>query len=218
MNFQAIIFDLDGLLVESEPVWLQAETDYVASLGYVYTDDLRASIVGLRLDAMMDLWRDYYGLEQSMDELISGLTDLFVSMIPGQVRAKPGAGELVNFVYAQRIPTAIASSSPQIVIDTTVESQGWGDIFSCRCSADDVALGKPAPDVYLAAARTLNVAPADCLALEDSPAGSRAAVAAGMTCYAVPDPTHSTNAAFKDITPHVYNDLYQVLADLRARE
>jgi HAD superfamily hydrolase (TIGR01509 family) len=136
-------------------------------------------------------------------------------MIPTEVHRQPGAAELVTYVQEQGIPTAIASSSPISIIDATIEAMGWGEIFKIRCTADDVALGKPAPDVYLAAAKVLGVDPVHCLALEDSPAGSRAAVAAGMTCYAVPDSSHSAHTAFEDITPHVYDSLHDVLLTLR---
>jgi HAD superfamily hydrolase (TIGR01509 family) len=214
-KFRAIIFDLDGLLVDSETVWHRAETAYIASLGHEYTAELRASIIGLRLDAMTKIWRDYYHLPLSVDQLAQGLTNDFLKLVPAEVKANPGAAELIAYIREQRIPTAIASSSPLSVIDAIVDSQGWGDVLEIRCTADDVAYGKPAPDVYLAAAQVLEIAPADCLALEDSPAGVTAAVAAGMTCYAVPDTSHSPREAFKDITPHVYNDLHEVLAELR---
>jgi beta-phosphoglucomutase-like phosphatase (HAD superfamily) len=84
-----------------------------------------------------------------------------------------------------------------------------------RCSGDDEIQGKPAPYVYLSAARRLGVDPSDCVALEDSPNGSRAAVAAGMTCFAVPDRSHTGPEAFETITPYVFDDLHAVLKALR---
>ena len=215
--FQAIIFDMDGLLVDSEPVWHQAETAWVHAQGHEHVDEVRAQIIGLRLDAMMEIFRDAYHLDGDIDAMVKDFTSVFLKLVPTHVRAHAGAAELLDYIQAQRIPTAIASSSPISVINAIVESQGWGDVFKIRCTADDVPLGKPAPDVYLAAAQVLRVNPADCLALEDSPAGSRAAVAAGMTCYAVPDPSHSQKSAFKDITPYVFNNLYDVLNDLTQR-
>lgn len=101
------------------------------------------------------------------------------------------------------------------IIKAVVKSQGWEDKIRHLYTANDVARGKPAPDVYLYAAQQLGVDAGDCIALEDSPNGARSAVSAGMTCYAIPD-THSTAAAFADITPHVFDDLHQVLARLKA--
>jgi beta-phosphoglucomutase-like phosphatase (HAD superfamily) len=100
------------------------------------------------------------------------------------------------------------------IIDATVNAQGWNRYFHTHVCGDDVAEGKPAPDIYLEAACRLGFDPAVCLALEDSPTGARAAVAAGLTCYAVPDPSHTTPAAFAKVTPHVYHSLHQVLNSL----
>ncbi|MBZ0287226.1 MAG: HAD-IA family hydrolase, partial [Anaerolineae bacterium] len=116
----------------------------------------------------------------------------------------------------QAIPTAIASSSPKAIIDAILKAQGWDTLFSVRCSAEDEARGKPAPDVYLRAAERLGINPGDCLALEDSPNGARAAVAAGMTCYAVPDTKHISSHAFDGITPHVFRSLHEVLDSIKA--
>ena len=98
--------------------------------------------------------------------------------------------------------------------NATVEAQGWSDLIPLRYSADDVPQGKPAPDVYLHAASQLGVPAGRCLALEDSPTGAKSAIAAGMTCFVVPD-FHSTPEAFQQITPHVYDSLHAVLDDLK---
>jgi HAD superfamily hydrolase (TIGR01509 family) len=137
-----------------------------------------------------------------------------LELVPHQVQPRPGARELVDYVTQHNIPRAIASSSPLEVIDAIVLSQGWGDILQIRCSADHEQHGKPAPDVYLRAAEKLNFPPSDCLALEDSPTGARAAVAAGMVCFAVPDPSHTHVDAFEGITPYVFDSLHAVRAAL----
>ena len=98
------------------------------------------------------------------------------------------------------------------IIDATVAAQNWDRYFQTHVCGEDVPAGKPAPDIYLEAARRLGVEPAHCLTLEDSPNGARAAVAAGMICYAIPDPSHSTGATFADITPYVYASLHDVVA------
>ena len=139
-----------------------------------------------------------------------------LELIPQHVVAQPGAQEVIDYVMAAGIPHCIASSSSMPIIDATLASQGWDNLFEIRCTAADEPHGKPAPDVYLTAARRLGIDPRDCLALEDSPNGARAAVAAGMTCYAVPDRSHSEPEAFAGITPHVFDSLHQVLEALRA--
>lgn len=213
---QAIIFDMDGLLVESESIWHIAETELIESQGHVYTDEVRQQIIGMRLDEFMAKLHTIYNFDKTVERLTEDLINRMVALIPEQVIAQPGAAELIAYVQEQGFPRAVASSSPQIIIDTTLTAQGWDEVIPLRFTADNEAAGKPAPDVYLTAARHLNVAPENCLALEDSPNGARAAIAAGMTCYAVPDTTHSSPEAFAGITEHVFESLHDVLAALKA--
>lgn len=214
-SFKAVIFDMDGLLVDSEIVWHVAEKELFEDRGIAYTPEVRAQIIGLRLDAMFTRLKSLYTLEESIADLSADLIARMLHLIPKNVKAQPGAPELVQYVAKKGIPTGIASSSPMSIIDAVVNHMGWQEIFVLRCSADDDAHGKPAPDVYLRAARLLKVDPSSCLALEDSPNGARAAVAAGMTCYAVPDHSHSQIDVFADITPHIFPDLHAVLRNLQ---
>jgi HAD superfamily hydrolase (TIGR01509 family) len=211
-----VIFDMDGLLVDSESVWLIAEKEMIESRGHVYTDEARAQIVGLRIDEFIIKLHEIYQFEDELSALHDQLLARMLELIPHSVKPQPGARELIDYIVKHNIPMAIASSSAKSIIDATVKTQGWEDIFTIRCSAEDEAHGKPAPDVYLTAARRLNIDPAECLALEDSPNGARAAVAAGMTCYAVPDETHTSLHSFDGITPHIFKSLHEVLDKLRA--
>jgi HAD superfamily hydrolase (TIGR01509 family) len=214
-QFDAIIFDMDGLLVDSERVWHMAEDAFIQSYGHIYTEEARNAIVGLRLDEFIAKLKAIYSLEPTVSELGAQLQKMVLELIPVEVKPQPGASELVAYVEAQDIPHAIASSSSMNVINATLASQDWDDLFKIRCTADDDPNGKPAPDVYLRAAKTLGVDPTRCLALEDSPNGARAAVAAGMTCYAVPDLSHTQPEAFAEITPHVFTNLHEILELLR---
>ena len=111
----------------------------------------------------------------------------------------------------REIPRAIASSSSQVIIEHFVRVLGWGNLISQRYSAEFMPRGKPAPDIYLLAAEKLGVAPGDCLALEDSRAGTKSALAAGMTCFTVPDLSHSTLAAYADLNDKVFASLDEVM-------
>lgn len=214
-NFKAIIFDMDGLLVDSEVVWNDVETEMVADRGYQYTAAEREHLIGLRLDEFSEKLLAIFKINESPKDFERELIERMLLRIPTTVKPQPGAHELLAYIGQENIPTAIASSSPISIIDAVVESQGWQPIFDLRVSADTVGKGKPAPDVYLKAAELLGINPADCLALEDSPNGARAAVEAGMTCYAVPDRSHGLDEAiFKRITPHIYASLHHVLAEL----
>ena len=189
-DFAGIIFDLDGTLVDSESVWHMAETRVIEGRGFIYTAEARALVLGLRIDAGMGRVRDYYGIPDPLP--------------------KPGAQALSARVIARGLPHAIASASSRAVIDSIVAHMGWLDAFPIRCTADDEAHGKPAPDVYLTAARRAGVRPADCLAIEDTPSGARAAIAAGMPCFVVPDHDHPGPAQFADIPAHLFDSLHDI--------
>lgn len=214
MKFDAVIFDMDGLLVDSEPVWFEIESRVLEAHGRRYDPALNRPFIGMRLD---EFWRNVvrtYELdvppEKLMNEVVSGMVDL----IPSVVVPMPGANELIAYVSDLNLPRALASSSPVVVIDAIVEAMGWTEFFHTRVSGDQVARGKPEPDVYLEAARLIGAAPERCLALEDSRNGARAAVAAGMTCFAVPDQSHGHPDDFDGITPHRYASLHDVLVAL----
>lgn len=214
-DFDAIIFDMDGTLVDSEVVWEKAETELFADRGIVYNDDARQKVIGLRLDEFFQVLIDHYGMSESIEALSDELNERMLKLIPIIVEAKPGAEEIIDFAVNSGRPYCIASSSPMVIIKAVVKAMNWGERIPHLFTADDVERGKPAPDVYIYAAEQLGADPKRCVAIEDSPNGAKAAVAAGMTCYVVPD-AHSHHSRFSSITPHVYDSLHQVLAALRA--
>jgi mannitol-1-/sugar-/sorbitol-6-/2-deoxyglucose-6-phosphatase len=214
-RFAAIIFDMDGLLVDSEIIWEEAETALMTARGHSFSSADRSDIVGLRVDEFLDQLRLRYKMPETLEVLVQELNDRMLELIPVRVVAHPGAEEILQYVVQNNILRAIASNSPMSIIDQTVSAQGWEHIFQVRCSGDDEVQGKPAPHVYLTAARRLGVDPSKCLALEDSVNGAKAVVAAGMTCFAVPDRSHSNPAKFAEITPYVFSDLHEVLSWLQ---
>ncbi len=208
---KAVIFDMDGLLVDSEPVWAIAESAMMADRGRQVDDEIQKSLIGLRMRDFLSEMRLAYELADEVDDLYFDIVNRMVTLIPDKVFPRPGAPELLAYLHERQVPCAIASSSPMPIIEGVVAAQGWGNYFAARVSGDDVTHGKPAPDIYIEAARRLGVKPSDCLALEDSPTGARAAVAAGMVCCAVPDLSHTTHAAFDAVTPYVFDSLHDVL-------
>ena len=217
MTFSAIIFDMDGLLVDSEPVWHEVEVDLIESHGYVYSDEVRNMGIGMRVDEFAAILQQHYPkLGDSPAAIEKAITERLLALPPERIKARPGADEIVRYAAERRIARAIASSSTQIVIEHFVRLMDWADLIPKRYSAQFVARGKPAPDIYLHAARQLGLAPRNCLALEDSRAGTLAAQAAGMTCFTVPDLSHSTLQEFADINDRVFADLFAVMTEIES--
>jgi sugar-phosphatase len=217
---EAVVLDMDGLLIDTEPVWRSAESAVFAGLGIPLSESDVLGSTGQPIEELIPVWRQRSREDGPSDGSASGgsasgsgasgggggarltgaevadLTDaevagLVVDRVIAHVKAEgeamPGVVAAIALFGRCGLRLAIASSSPRRLIDAVCGRLGL-DGIEVRCSAMDEARGKPAPDVYLTAARRLGVAPANCLALEDSANGVAAAKAAGMRCVAVPDP------------------------------
>ena len=191
---RAIIFDFDGLLAESERLWYKAEQTAYGRLGLHLDEDAFLETTGLGIAECVAFWRSKYPWEGVSNETVSAWSlDEMVRLFRLHGQPKPGALEALKFIAGlrtpegQRLPLAIASSSPCELLDTAVGLFGWGEHFDVIHSAQDEAYGKPHPAVYLGAARKLGVSPLECLTLEDSLNGLLAAKSARMKCVAVPE-------------------------------
>ena len=187
---------MDGLLIDTEPAWRVAEAAVFAALGVELSEADLLETTGQAIGEVVAIWRQRQPLRRprrgEMDQLTDAevadqITDLVVAHVKAEGEAMAGVPEAIGMFHRYRLGLAIASSSPMVLIDAVCEQLGLADI-EVRCSAFDEANGKPAPDVYLAAAHKLGDSPATCLAVEDSPNGVLAAKAAGLRCVAVPDP------------------------------
>ncbi|MFW5940854.1 MAG: HAD family hydrolase [bacterium] len=209
----AVVFDMDGLLVDTNPIWREAERGLIESRGRPFSSEVRQQIMGLRMRDIVARFKEIYDLEDPLEQLRQELAQRLSQLVLEGVTPQPGAHELLAYLQQSDLPLAVASSSPPALIDGALETNGWDRYFLHRCSAEDEAHGKPAPDVYLRAAERLGVAPAACLALEDTPTGARAAVAAGMVCYAVSATQPASR--FAGVTEHHFTTLHEVLDTLK---
>jgi HAD superfamily hydrolase (TIGR01509 family) len=183
----AVLFDMDGLLVDTEPVWTVAEVELARQLGGEFTPELKAAIVGTRLEVAVPTILRWYGgptddatTTRTMDWLLARMVELFADRPPVQ----PGVEELLTALAAAGIPTALVSSSYRVLVDAVL-AHGIGP-FDLTLAGDEVTHGKPHPEPYLLAAARLGVDPVRCVVLEDSPAGVASAEAAGCAVVAVP--------------------------------
>ena len=186
---QAAIFDMDGLLIDSEPLWREAEVDVFGSVGVPLTEDMCRETTGLRHDAVVRYWHARYPWDEpGIDRLTVQLLEAAQALIVERGVLMPGALRTIQDLNRRGLRLAIASSSPRTLIEAVVQKFGLGEYFSVLHSAEDEEAGKPDPAVYLSTMSLLGVRPQDCFALEDSVSGIRAAKAAGAKVIAVPDP------------------------------
>ena len=180
------VFDMDGVLIDTEPVWRRVEREVFARVGVELSDEQLRETWGLRIADLVDHWyraRPWHGVRPKavQHEIVREMVE--------HVRCEgvplPGALEAVRAAREARLRVGIASSSARPLIDAVVERLGIGELVDSVFTADDEALGKPDPAVYLSAARGLGVEATDCVAVEDSPFGIASAKRAGMLCVAV---------------------------------
>ncbi|MEV3970612.1 HAD family phosphatase [Streptomyces sp. NPDC050698] len=183
----SVIFDLDGTLVDSEPNYYEAGRQTLAAYGvhdFTWADHER--YVGISTQETVTDWKERYRLPASVDELLAAKNRRYLELARGGTRAYPQMRAFVELLAAEGVPMAVASGSSPQAIAAVLTGTGLDAHLRTVVSADEVAHGKPAPDVFLEAARRLGAAPSDCVVLEDAAPGAAAAHAAGMRCIAIP--------------------------------
>lgn len=192
---KAVIFDMDGLLIDSEPFWRRGQLYAFGTVGIELSQADMQSTMGRRVDDVVEHWyrlRPWQGAtRQDIETLI---INKVIELVQGEGAAMPGVMEVLDLLKSKSIPMAIASSSSPEIIDTVVSTLGIGTYFDHLYSAQHEPYGKPHPGVFITTADHLSVAPHECLVFEDSPSGVLAAKAAKMTCIAVPSPETKKDA------------------------
>ena len=184
---EAVIFDLDGVLLDSERLWNRSKEDFVRANGGRWRDDAPNAMIGMSSPEWSRYMHDELRVSLPPEKINQGVVAEMEELYRSGLPLLPGAVEAVRCLAA-RWPLALASSSNREIIDLFLELSGLIDAFAVTVSSEEVARGKPAPDVYLEAARRLGAEPASCVAIEDSSSGLRSASSAGMPVIAVPNP------------------------------
>lgn len=186
---EAVVFDLDGVLVDSEPLWEQVRRQVVAEYGGRWTDDAQSRLMGMSTPEWARYLGDDLGVGLPPDDVAALVIERMGARYAERLPLIPGAVEAVR-AMAARWPLGLASSSPQALIEAVLDAAALGDAFAVALSTEGVARGKPAPDIYLTVAERLGTNPARCAAVEDSSNGLRSAAAAGMRVIAIPHPRY----------------------------
>lgn len=185
---EAVIFDMDGLLIDSEPLWQEAEIMSFKKVGIVLDNEMCLETMGLRVDQVVDHWSyEFPGNIKDKDAVVKDIMDGVISLVLEKGKPREGVYKILEFMKDKKVKMAIASSSQLILIKTVVKKFGIEKYFDELYSAEMEEYGKPHPGVYITTAKVLDVTPERCLALEDSFNGLLSAKAARMKCICVPD-------------------------------
>jgi HAD superfamily hydrolase (TIGR01509 family) len=210
---QAVVFDLDGVILQTEEVWDEVRGGYVRDQGGRYDEQAQRDMMGMSAPEWSRYLHDQRGVPGTPEQISADVVRLMEARYRVELPLIPGAREAVERLAA-RWPLGLASSSNRRLIDVALELARLEPFFRATVSSEEVARGKPAPDVYLEAARRLGLAAEKCAAVEDSHSGIRSARAAGMRVVAIPNPAYPpdpqaleaadvTLASIQELTPEI---------------
>jgi HAD superfamily hydrolase (TIGR01509 family) len=212
---EAVVFDMDGVLIQSEEIWDEVREEYVRERGGRYDDEVQRAMMGMSSVEWSQYLHDVAGVpdepEAINDEVLRRMLERYREHVP-LIEGAVGAVRRL----AARYPLGLASSSNRALIDAVLLLAGLTEFFTATVSSEEVAHGKPAPDVYLDAARRLGIDSHRCAAVEDSHGGIRSAKAAGMRVIVLPNPSYPPDEAalaLADVTIRSLDELTPVLVD-----
>jgi len=196
---EAVIFDMDGLLIDSEPFWVKSEMEVYASLGVILTTEMCRSTFGMRIGDVTRYWHNKFKWDTNLNPL-EQVERRIINKVIGLINETgvlfEGVMYILDFFRKKNLPLALASSSHQIVIDTVLDKFNIRGYFKVIRSGEFEERGKPNPAIYLNTAKDLNIEPSNCIAFEDSLSGLNSAAAAGMKTVAVPDKDNFNDSRF----------------------
>ena len=213
MTIDTVIFDLDGVLLETEQEWNDVRREFAARHGGHWEEYDQPAVMGANSMQWAKYMRDKVGVHLTPQEIYDGVIDGLRARYAQHLPLIPGAREAVAGLAA-RFRLGVASSSPIEIIEHSLELAGLRKYFGALVSSDEVAAGKPAPDVYLEACRRLGTVPARAVAIEDSSNGLRAAAAAGLALIAVPNPAFPPSPDALSLADIVVGSVSEVTGDI----
>lgn len=208
---QAVIFDMDGVLIDSEPIYFEIERSSFAHFGARVTDEEHHTYVGVTLESMWQQVLDKHQLTATLEEIFAyHQHNVMQTMLAHpNLTAMPSVERWLGWLHDQHVPIAVASSSPRALIDLIMDKTGLGQYFEVRMTGEEVTNGKPAPDIFLTTAEMIGASPSNCLVIEDSRNGVQAAKSAGMRCIGYRNPGSGNQDLSKaDLQISSYDELW----------
>lgn len=196
-NVKAVIFDLDGTLVDSMWIWREIDIEYLARFGLTLPETLQSEIEGMSFRETAVYFKERFDIPDSLETIMNNWNEMAWEKYANEVPLKPGAKAFLDLCKSRNIKLGIATSNSRELAQNIADTHGLHDYFDCIMTGSDVAKGKPAPDIYLAAAEKLGVSPANCLVFEDICPGIMAGQSAGMRVCAVEDDYSANQKAAK---------------------
>ncbi|MBO5160111.1 MAG: HAD family phosphatase [Lachnospiraceae bacterium] len=212
-HIQAVIFDIDGTLVDSMGVWYDIDVEYFKLLGIPMPPTLQKDIEGMSFTETAVYFKETFQLtEKTIDDIKLDWIRMAHEKYLYEIKSKPGAKEFIKFLKEKGIKTGCATSNEKSLAMAALQPHGWSDKMNSVRTACEVCKGKPAPDIYLKVAEDLGVKPENCLVFEDIPNGMRAGKAAGMTVIGVEDEgAKKYRSEIDEICDYFITDYYDML-------
>ena len=210
-DIKAVIFDLDGSLVDSMWIWKDIDIEYLGRFGIEIPDGLQKDIEGKSFSETAVYFKERFQIPDSLEQMKEDWNQMAWDKYVNEVMLKPGAGDFLNYCIDHGIKLGIATSNSRALVEAVADARGFGKNFDCIMTACEVEKGKPSPDIYLAVADRLGVDPVQCLVFEDITAGIMAGKNAGMRVCAVEDTysLHQTGDK-KKLADYYIRDYYEI--------
>lgn len=207
-NIKAVLFDLDGTLIDSMHIWKDIDIEFLGRFGYDLPPNLQLEIEGMSFKDTAIYFKTHFDIPLSLDEIMNTWNEMAFHKYTHEIGFKPGALEFLKYLKSKNIPTAICTSNSRELVTAVADALQFTPFFEEIITSCEVGMGKPAPDIYLEASKRLGVTPSDCLVFEDVIAGIMAGKAAGMKVCAMEDDFSKARRAEKKTLADYYLDDY----------
>jgi len=216
-EFEAVIFDMDGVLVDSEPIWKVAMEEAFHSVGCKLTREDFQKTVGLRIDEVISYWYKIAPWENETEKEVEQLIiQKMVAFLSESAKPLTGVVEMLRYLKNKGIKIGLATSSYRILVDTILATCSLSEYFDVLHTAEEEEFGKPHPAVYLTAAKMLEVNPLKCLVIEDSINGVISGKAARMHVVCIPEKTHQPNPKLS-LADYAYETMVEMLEEMKLK-